>query len=367
MGRRIRFDAIESGMEKLRVIQWYTGVIAKHQIRLVHAHTAMELVGAFVHHPEKSGFDAGEIAGIGPIGVRATNDLDAILATDADCVLYNPPTERYDEIVRILASGKDVISIMAGWNPKKRGAFPAIQAACERGGSSLYGTGLNPGLSYELAFLASSICSDVSSIEIKTCEPQESLSPVFLEAFGFGKTEAELATGPTSAYGLFARSLQDVTDLLCEELGIPHDGRGFTYRFEPAAKDYAEKLVVKKGTMGGLLVTAFTSYEGKPVASIELRFLLGAEYVRPEFLADGPKLGWCEVDVRGTPGSRITHEIVSESDLVGTYATGTKAVNAIPFVVAARPGLMSPLDLPLARMVPRETSAREQGAERRVR
>lgn len=341
-------------MKKLRIVQWYTGVIAKHQIRLVQAHPSMELVGAVVHHAEKAGIDVGEIAGIGPIGVRATNDLDAILATEADCVLYNPPTERYDEIVRILASGKDVVSIMAGWNPKKRGAWPAIQAACAQGGSSLYGTGLNPGLSYELAFLASSICSDVTSVHIKTCEPQDSLSPIFLQAFGFGKSEAELAVGAVNAYGLFARSLQDVTDLICEELRIPHDGRGFTYAFEPATRDYDEKIVVRKGTMAGLLVTAFTSYRGEPVASIELRFLLGKDYVRPAFLEGGPRVGWCEVDVRGTPGSRITHEIVSENDLVGTYATGTRAVNAIPFVVAAAPGLLTPLDLPLGRMLARE-------------
>ncbi|MFO0694183.1 MAG: hypothetical protein U0230_11550 [Polyangiales bacterium] len=340
-------------MKKLRVIQWYTGVIAKHQIRLVHSHPSMELVGGYVHHAEKSGLDLGEIAGIAPLGVKATNDLDAILALDADCVLYNPPTERYDEIVKILASGKDVISIMAGWNPKKRSVWPVLREACEKGGSSLYGTGLNPGLSYELAFLASSICHEVSSIDIKTCEPQDSLSPIFLSAFGFGKTEAELSSGPAGAYGLFARSLQDVTDLLCEELGLPHDGRGFTYEFEPSLRDYDEKIVVRKGTMAGLLVKAFTSYQGKPVATIELRFLLGKEYVRPEWLADGPSQGWCEVDVRGTPGSRITHEIVAENDLVGTYATGTRAVNAIPFVVAAKPGLLTPLDLPLGRMLRR--------------
>ncbi len=57
--------------------------------------------------------------------------------------------------------------------------------------------------------------------------------------------------------------------------------------------------------------------------------------------------------MRGTPGSRITHEIVAENDLVGTYATGTRAVNAIPFVVAAKPGLLTPLDLPLGRMLRR--------------
>ena len=57
-------------------------------------------------------------------------------------------------------------------------------------------------------------------------------------------------------------------------------------------------------------------------------------------MADGPALGWLEVDIKGSPGSRISHEIYAENDITGTWATGTKA---IPFVCAAKPGLVSPL------------------------
>ncbi len=235
----------------LRIIQGYTGDIAQHQIRLLAECPWAELVGAYVHHDAKHGRDAGEIAGIRPLGVRATTDLDEILALDADAVLYNPPMERYDEVIRMLASGKNVVSIMAGWNPKKRSCFPEILEACEKGQSSIYGTGLNPGLSYELALLASSICSEVESISIKTCEPQDTLGEVFLTMFGFGKTEAELAEGPSGVYAIFAGTLHQITDLLCEELQLPHDGNAFEYEFEPATRDYDEKILVRKGTMGG--------------------------------------------------------------------------------------------------------------------
>lgn len=336
-------------MKKLKIIQWYTGEIARHQIRVIAGSRSMELVGAYVHHEEKNGLDVGEIADIGPLGVRATNDMDEILALDADCVLYNPPTERYDEIIPILASGKNVISIIAGWNPKKRSCYSAIVDACEAGQSSLYGTGLNPGLSYELALLGSSICTDIESIYIKTCEPQASLSEVFLQMFGFGKSEKELSGGARGAYGIFARSLHEITDLLCEELALPHDGTSFTYEFEPATKDYEDKIVVKKGTMAGLLLKASTTRGDTPVATIELRFLLGSEYVRESWLADGPRHGWLEIDIKGNPGSRLTHEIYADEDVIGTWSTGTKAINAIPFVCDAKPGLLSPLDLPLGR------------------
>jgi hypothetical protein len=337
-------------VKKLKIIQWYTGDIACHQIRLIQSCPSLELVGAFVHHAEKAGRDVGEIAGIGPIGVIASNDAEAMLALEADCVLYNPPMERYDEIIRILASGKNVVSIIAGWNPKNHEFYPEIVKACAQGNSSLYGTGLNPGLSYEMALLASSLCTDVDSIYIKTCEPQDSLSNVFLAAFGFGKTREELAGTSDFTYAMF-RLLLDVTDLLCEELNLPHDGHSFTTEFEPATREYNDKILVREGTMAGILIKASTVLGDKPVATIEMRFLLGQDYVSPEFLAARPKQGWIEVDVRGTPGSRMTHETYMEHDSIGTWSTGTRAINAIPFVCAAKPGLLSPLDLPLARMI----------------
>ena len=103
--------------------------------------------------------------------------------------------------------------------------------------------------------------------------------------------------------------------------------------------------------MAGLLVKASTTHGGRAVATIELRFLLGPEYVRESWLADGPSQGWIEIDVRGTPGSRITHEVYMDEDVIGTWSPGTKAINSIPFVCAAKPGLVSPLDLPLGRML----------------
>ncbi len=333
-------------MNKIRVIQWFTGEIARHQIRLLARCPAMELVGAFVFHEEKVGLDAGELAGMEPLGVITTNDMQQILAVDADVVLYNPPLERYDEIIPILASGKNVISIMAGWNPRAHKRYPEIVEACEKGNASLFGTGLNPGLSYELAIMASSCCTDVESVYIKTCEQQASLSEVFLQHFGFGKSEEELRGSADTTYAIF-HNLMDITDLIADKVGLPYDGRSFDVEFEPATMDYVDKVTVKKGTMAGLLIKASSTSAGEPVATIEVRFLLGDEYVSESFLAGRPKQGWIEVDVRGTPGSRIFHEVYMDEDIIGTWSTGTRAVYAIPGVVAAPAGVLSPLDLPL--------------------
>ena len=58
----------------LRIILWGTGFVGKLVIRELVAHPDFELVGVIVHAPEKDGVDAGEIAGIGPIGLPATRD-----------------------------------------------------------------------------------------------------------------------------------------------------------------------------------------------------------------------------------------------------------------------------------------------------
>ena len=339
-------------METLRVIQWFTGDIACHQIRLVHDHPGLDLVGAFVWHDEKVGLDAGEIAGIGPIGVTATKDLDEILAVDADVVLYNPPTEVYDDVPAILASGKDVISIMGCWNPRRYEVWPEIQQACIDGGASIYGTGLNPGLSYEMAILGSSLCHEVHSVTVKTCERQSTMSPVFLEKFGFGRTEDDLRRSEDGAAAIFENLLQ-ITDLMCDEIGLPRDGNDLTFDYEPCTQDYDEKVVVKKGTMAGLVVRAMSTHEGEPKATIEVRFLLGTDYVSEAFLADAPRTGWIEVDVKGVPNNRFNHEIYAKEKIVKTRSTGTRAVNAIPLVHAAPPGLVLPSMATFPRIMPR--------------
>ena len=98
-----------------RVIQWSTGNVGRHALRCIERHPDLELVGLWVHSPDKAGKDAGELAGLAPNGVLATNDVDALLALDADCVCYTAtadlrPGEAMKDLERILASGKNVVS-----------------------------------------------------------------------------------------------------------------------------------------------------------------------------------------------------------------------------------------------------------------
>src|SRR5262249_47182771 len=97
-----------------RVIQWATGNVGRAAVEGILAHPELELVGCGVQGPEKAGRDVGEICGLAPIGVRATDDVDALVALAADCVLYSPLLPNTAEVIRLLESGKNVVTPL-GW------------------------------------------------------------------------------------------------------------------------------------------------------------------------------------------------------------------------------------------------------------
>ena len=140
-----------------RVVQWGTGWAGRQAIPGVLDHPDLELVGVYVRSDEKNGKDAGELAGMGPIGIAATNDVDEILALEADCHLYmmmghRPKAVRaaVAQMAQILEAGQNIsqTSIVPLYYPEY--CAPEIRdpiaAACEAGGSSCYGTGVYPGV-----------------------------------------------------------------------------------------------------------------------------------------------------------------------------------------------------------------------------
>lgn len=129
-----------------RIVQWTTGNVGQRSVRAVVAHPDLELVGCYAWSPDKVGRDVGELCGIDPVGVMATDDVGALLALQPDCVVYNPMWQDVDELVRILEAGVNVVSTAAFING--RGLGPdrdRISGACGRGGSSMFGTGISPG------------------------------------------------------------------------------------------------------------------------------------------------------------------------------------------------------------------------------
>ena len=177
-----------------RVIQWYTGSIAREQIRLIQENPELELVGAVVHHENKAGKDVGEIIDADPIGITTVGSLEEALKLEADVVLYNAPFERYDEILQILAAGMNVITPSGSFFPKSRPEHDDLASACEKGQTTLLGTGVNPGFAGDvLPLVASSLCARVRSVHVQEIGKLSGWDPFMLtEVMKFGKEVEEL-------------------------------------------------------------------------------------------------------------------------------------------------------------------------------
>jgi hypothetical protein len=138
--------------KKHRVIQWATGVVGKASLRHFIENPLIELVGVYVTNPDKVGKDAGDIAGLAKTGVLATNDVEKIIALDADGVHFAPIVTDVDMICRLLRSSKNVVSPAGPFLPSKwfQTEFDKVDAACREGGTSYHGCGVHPGFSGDI-------------------------------------------------------------------------------------------------------------------------------------------------------------------------------------------------------------------------
>src|SRR3954462_13319052 len=105
-----------------RLVQWTTGNVGKESVKAIAANPTFELVGCFAWSPSKVGVDVGELVGIEPLGVAATDDVAALLSLQPDCVVYNPMFPSVDELVRILEAGINVVATAAFITGRNLGA-----------------------------------------------------------------------------------------------------------------------------------------------------------------------------------------------------------------------------------------------------
>ena len=95
-----------------RVVVWGTGFVGTMVIAEIVKHPRFELVGVGVSNPAKVGLDVGESCGLGaPLGLTATDDVDALIALKPDALVHYGPTAAHadaniDLITRFLRGYK---------------------------------------------------------------------------------------------------------------------------------------------------------------------------------------------------------------------------------------------------------------------
>jgi 4-hydroxy-tetrahydrodipicolinate reductase len=337
-----------------RVIQWATGNVGRTSLRAVAKHPELELVGLLVHDPAKQGLDAGELCKLGPLGVKATCDPDQILAQDADCVLHMPlpsarggedPERDLRDLCRILASGKNVVTTVGYVHPRVYGStvVEPLERACAEGGTSLHGTGVNPGWLAEVVPLTASALSAridrIHVLESTDFSFYPSADVIFgLMGLGSAPEEFEEQVGSYRRWlsGLFRESLELVADGLALGLDSVEE------EFEVATAQQSFEIAAGRIEQGSIAAQRF---EWRGMAQGEARIVFEAVYraradVAPEWPAPG-----CAVRIDGRP--RMRFELGESWISNALAATAMHAVHAVAPVCRAAPGIRTFLDLPL--------------------
>lgn len=344
----------------LRVVQWSTGNVGKLALHGILRHPDLELVGLWVHSPAKAGRDAAELAGLPPCGVKATNDIDALLALKPDCVSYTAtgdlrPSEAVDDLCRILEAGINVVSTSVVSLVYPPAADPSVvsllEQACARGGSSFFTSGIDPGFANDtLPLVLSGLCERIDELRVMEIVNYDTYNQpeVLFETMGFAKPMDAmpllLIPGVLSmAWGSVVKQIAAGLGVEIEELRETHVKVAAPEDFDiPAGR-------VPKGTMAALRFEVQGIVKGRAAIVLEhvtrLRDDLAPDWPKPlqgsgcyRVVIEGSPSTTCELLMHGEDGDHNTGNLV---------ATAMRIVNAIPAVCAARPGLLSALDLPL--------------------
>jgi 4-hydroxy-tetrahydrodipicolinate reductase len=332
-----------------RVVQWATGNIGMRALREVIRHPDLELTGVLVYDPAKVGVDAGELCGEGRVGIAATTDRDAILALHADCVLYMPRAFVLDDVVALLERGTNVVTTCGELFDDGRplGDDRArVVAACERGGASIYATGSSPGFITEALPLALlSLQRRVDGIEIdEYADLSRRDSPHLLfELMEYGRP---LETYDARRASALVRAFSPSLGVLAAAADRPVDvwiGAG------QVAAATGDTTIAAGMIPAGTIAAQRTIITGRTGRADVVRFT-ATWYCTTDLdpAWDLRPTGW-RVQVHGDAelDVGIAFPVAVEELAEFTPAlTANRPVNAVAYVCAASPGIVSTLDLP---------------------
>jgi hypothetical protein len=358
-----------------KVVVWGTGRVGKSALISVINRPELELVGVYVYSEEKAGKDAGEICGQPETGIRATNNPADIYSLEADIVvmtnLPNPAdiTEMDEYALEILASGKNIVTTAAyrylpypGRNGDRTPeSVQKFLDACAQGQSTLYGTGENPGFYFErLATTLTALSQDIDCItmeEYSDCSHWVVPDDPIKNLMQFGTPIDEFEASPI-IQAWYDREFGEAVSCVAEVLGIEFDRFEWNLEAAPAYEDIEiHHGTIKKGGVSAMRYEQFAYKGDKPVLKYRAYWTLSKDV--PEFesekwtywqnddvwriLIEGRPAFEAVINLGLTLDGSIEGEAYSDGQQPMFMITAAAAVNSIPHVCAAEPGLMKPV------------------------
>jgi hypothetical protein len=353
-----------SSMKK-RIVLWGTGVVGSMVVAELVDHPAFELVGVGVSNPAKVGRDAGEICGLAPIGVLATDSVEDLVALRPDALVhYGPTAQHADENIRVmtafLRAGIDVCSTaMTPWvwptmtqNPPSW--IDPVTEACEAGGASCFTTGIDPGFANDLFPLTlMGLCGRVTSVRASELLDYTDYEGDYEDEMGIGRPPefAALLEIPD----LLVMAWGATVPMIAHAAGIELDDITTTWEKWVTPQDRTSaKGVIGAGNVAAIRFTINGVYDGRDVITLEHVNRIGLD-AAPDWPAGSADSGGdvYRVDVVGSPSIsqetsfRFTDGSGRSPAVAGCLATGMRALNAVPAVNDLPAGWVTALDLPL--------------------
>lgn len=347
----------------LRVVVWSTGTIGRHAIAGVDAHPDLELIGVWTSTPDKHGKDAGELAGLGrELGVKASTDRDELVALAPDCIVHGAMTddrvfESIDDLTGLIRDGVNVVSSGPVILLARDGTLPAemidgIDEAGRQGDASLHVNGIDPGFANDvLPLVMTSLSQRIEHIRVSEIADYSTYyQPVVMkELFGFGQPMD--AKPMLWEPGILTTAWGPVVRLIAEGLGVTLD--------EPLVEEvdrrsaevdtHTVSVDIEAGTMAAVRFRVIGTVDGEPRITLEHVTRTAADQA-PEWPTPPEGDGCYRVEITGEPCMKVDfthHGADGDHNVSGMITTAQRLVNAVPAVVAAKPGLISALDLPL--------------------
>ena len=347
----------------LRVVVWSTGTIGRHAIAGVDAHPDLELVGVWTSTEAKNGVDAGELAELGrELGVKATTDRDELIALRPDCIVHGAMTddrvfEAIEDLTGFLRDGVNVVSsgpviLLAHDGTLPPEMIDGIDEAGRQGNASLHVNGIDPGFANDvLPLVLTSLSQRIDHIKVSEIADYSTYyQPVVMrDLFGFGRPMDfnALLWEPgilTTAWGPVVRVIAAGLGVTLDEPLVEEVER------RPAPRSVETVSVdIEEGTMGSVRFRVIGNVEGQPRITLEHVTRTDAT-AEPEWPVPNEGDGCYRVEITGEPCMKLEythHGEHGDHNVSGMIITAQRLINAVPAVVAARPGLITALDLPL--------------------
>ncbi|QLL05654.1 dihydrodipicolinate reductase [Mycobacterium vicinigordonae] len=345
----------------MRVVVWSTGGVGSIAIDAIVRRPDLDLAGVWVHSPDKIGKDAGELAGIRPSGVTATDDAEALIALQPDCVVYAASGPERDggavpDYLRLLHAGINVVSTTSTgliyppsyYAPDWRNQ---LQEAAAAGGASFYASGIFPGFaSDQMALLMTTQSKSIRTITVSEVALNDHypVADVMMDGLGFGRPldfEPMMKTP-----GFIEMAWQAPLNLIAAGLGVELQEVHGTLDRQLTDRDIDVAFgTIAAGTCGAVRTRAAGVVNGREAIILE-HVIRMARDVAPDWPASDFDATY-RVEIEGDPDIHCTLTL-GEAEGHGAghaamAATAMRVVNAIPFVVDAEPGLLSSLDMPM--------------------